>query len=50
VQLSLGVGQQQAEGVPVARQGMRARLSLPDETIREERLQESGECAGGADR
>jgi hypothetical protein len=29
---------QQAEGVPVARQGMRARLSLPDETIGEERL------------
>jgi hypothetical protein len=47
-QQPLGMGQQQAEAVPVARQSMRARLPLPDETIREERLQKSGERAGGA--
>ena len=47
-QLLLGKGQQNAESVPVARQGVRAGLSLPDETIGEERLEEGGERSGGA--
>ena len=42
------IGQQQAETIPVAGQGMRAGLPLPDESIREERLQENREGPDGA--
>lgn len=47
-QLPLSIGQQQAEGIAVARQGMGACLSLSDEAIGEEGLKESGERPGGA--
>jgi hypothetical protein len=43
-----GISQQQAETIPVAGQGVRAGLALPDESIREECLQENGEGPDGA--
>ena len=46
-QLLLGIGQQETEGVAVACQGMRTRLSLPDEAVGEKRLQEGWKGSGG---